>query len=383
MGESRAADGGARGFVGGKVRGWRTGSRESQTFVLGVLLVGISLSFAVSLAQPDWMPLAAYFVWLLVAMLLLRFSHLAVAAAWGTVAAVVSTVHAPGALTGARAVSVTLFLLAVGLVLFQASRRRSGLPVPVSEALLSDLRDRLQRQGRIPQLPAGWHAQSAMIASQGVNYAGDFLVCDLSEDRRRLEVILVDVVGKGTTAGPAALQFAGALGGLLGALPPADLFRAANDFLLRQNEDEQFATAVHLIVDLEQGTYEITSAGHPPALRYDLPMREWVVDNARGTALGVHKDPELHRTDGRIFPGEALMFYTDGVVESRTVHLDVGIAWLQRVAREAVSSGFRDAAHRVIDQVDRGDDDRAVLILSRDPADPDATSAPGTSTAHG
>ena len=182
-------------------------------------------------------------------------------------------------------------------------------------------------------------------------------------------MILVDVCGKGTSAGPAALQFAGALGGLLGALPPVELFRAANDFLLRQDEDEQFATAVHLLVDLEEGTYEITSAGHPPALRYDLPTHEWVIDNARGTALGVLKDPELHRTDGRLFPGEALMFYTDGVVESRSTHLDVG----HRLAAALGAGGGAAAAStarrdRLIDQVDRGDDDRAVLILSRDPA---------------
>ena len=176
-----------------------------------------------------------------------------------------------------------------------------------------------------------------MVASHGADYAGDFLVADLSDDQRRLEVILVDVCGKGTAAGPAALQFAGALGGLLGALPPVELFRAANDFLLRQHEDEQFATAVHLLVDLEEGTYEITSAGHPPALRYDLPTHEWVIDNARGTALGVLEDPELHRTDGRLFPGEALMFYTDGVVESRATHLDVGhrVAAAQRPGRRA------------------------------------------------
>jgi hypothetical protein len=328
------------------------------------------------------MPLAAYFVWLIVAMLLLRFVPLLIAAAWDTVAAVVS-MGMQGPITGARAVATALFLLAVALVLFHGSRRRSGLPVPVSEALLSDLRDRLQRQGRMPELPAGWHAQSAMVASHGVHYAGDFLVSDLSDDRRRLEVILVDVVGKGTTAGPAALQFAGALGGLLGALPPPELFRAANDFLLRQNEDEQFATAVHLLVDLEDGAYEITSAGHPPALRYDLPIGEWVVDNARGTALGVHKDPELHRTAGRLFPGEALMFYTDGVVESRTTHLDVGIAWLQRTARDAVSGGFHGAAHRLIGQVDQGDDDRAVLILSRDPVVATHVSPGESSTARG
>jgi len=381
--ESRATRGGALGFVGARVRGWRTGSRESQTFVLAVLLVGMTLSFAVSLWQPKWMPLATYFVWLLVAMLLLRFAHLVVAVAWDAAAAIVSTAAAPGSMTGARVVAVLLFLLAVALVLFQASRRRSGLPAPVSEALLADLRDRLQRQGRIPDLPAGWHAQSAMVASRGVHYAGDFLVSDLSDDRTRLEVILVDVVGKGTTAGPAALQFAGALGGLLGALPPPKLFRAANDFLLRQKEDEQFATAVHLVLDLGEGSYEITSAGHPPALRFDEPTGEWVVDNARGTALGVLKHPELHRTKGVLGAGEALLFYTDGVVESRTADLDVGIAWLQRIAREAVAGGFLGAAQRIIARVDRGDDDRAVLILSRDSAVTRPEAGQETSTARG
>ena len=273
MVETRATGtGGVPGYVGDRVRGWRTGSRESQVFVLCLLLLGITVSFVVSLASPASMPLAAYFVWLLVAMLLLRYGPLLMAVAWNTVAALVMLL-VQGPLTGQRAVAAGLYLLAAALVLFQASRQRSGLPVPLSEALLVDLRERLQRQGRVPELPAGWHSQTAMIASHGADYAGDFLVADLTDDRRHLEVILVDVCGKGTSAGPAALQFAGALGGLMGALPPVELFGAANDFLLRQNEDEQFATAVHLLVDLVEGTYEITSAGHPPALRYDLPTR--------------------------------------------------------------------------------------------------------------
>ena len=32
----------------------------------------------------------------------------------------------------------------------------------------------------MPALPEGWESQSAMIASHGVRYAGDFLVADLS-----------------------------------------------------------------------------------------------------------------------------------------------------------------------------------------------------------
>ena len=88
------------------------------------------------------------------------------------------------------------FVLAVALVLVVASRQRSGLPSMLSEAFLVDLRDRLQAQGRIPALPEGWESQSAMIASNGVAYAGDFLVAD-REGPKRLEVILVDVSVRG------------------------------------------------------------------------------------------------------------------------------------------------------------------------------------------
>ncbi len=350
-------------FLRGRVAAWRSGSVRTQWRVAGVIVVLVSASFVVSLFHRGWMPLTAFFLWLLVARILLSFRPLVVVAAVDGLAGSLSLLLQEE-MSAIQWVAVTEFLLAVLLVLYVARRARSSLPSTLSETLLGDLKGRLQAQGRVPPLPAGWHSQSAMLTSEGVGYAGDFLVADLREDRQ-LEVILVDVCGKGLEAGPAALQFSGALGGLIGSLPPEDLFRAANAFLLRQHDDESFATAVHLLVDLTDGSYQITSAGHPPALRLDLPSGEWLIDNARGTALGVMPDPELHVSHGRLFPGEALLFYTDGVVEARAAHIDVGIAWLQRVAREAVGGGFGGAATRIIGQVESGDDDRAVLILSR------------------
>ena len=378
---SRTAEGRLTRHLRSRVQSWRTGSVEGQLYVLAVLLGGVTLTFAVSWWVYAWMPLTAFFVWLLVGMLLLRFVPLAILATYD-VAAGITSLALDGPWTGLRTVAVLHLLLAAALVVYQASRQRSGLPGPLSEAMLADLRDRLQAQGKVPSLPDGWQSQSAMIASHGVRYAGDFLVADLSPDRRRLEVVLVDVCGKGTTAGPAALQFAGALGGLLGALPQPALFRAANAFLLRQQSEESLATAVHISVDLELGEYSVTSAGHPPALRWDVDVQEWVVDNARGMALGVVPDPELTSSHGTLRPGEALLFYTDGVIEPRSTHLDVGVAWLQRIARDAIRPDMEGAARRIIGQVERGDDDRAVLILERSavPAVPVVT-APGVSRA--
>ena len=169
-------------------------------------------------------------------------------------------------MTTPRITACFTLLISLTLILYASSRQQSGLPGPVSEAMLTDLKAQTPVPGVDPELPDGWHSQSAMIAASGVGYGGDFLVANLQQEGRRLELILVDVCGKGVGAASQALQFGGALGGLIGVLPPRELFEAANDFLLRQHSDETFATAVHVLLDLETGDYRLTSAGHPPAL---------------------------------------------------------------------------------------------------------------------
>lgn len=351
-------------FRGG-VTAWRSGTRRSQRSVLAVLVAGVAVSCVVSAVRYELFPVAGYFLWLLAGAVLLRFSQLVVLV--GLIAlAGVAAVASPTAGDEAPLGPLVMLGLTSVLVLYVSSRQRSGLPGPLSEALLADLRDRLDAQGRVPSLPQGWHAQSAMVAAFGVGYAGDFMVTNLDEEEQRLELVLVDVVGKGVAAAPSALLFAGALGGLVGALRGPALFEAANDFLLRQGSEETFATAVHLSVGLVDGRYTILSAGHPPALRWSPEVSRWEVDNSRGTALGVLPHPELNASHGVLGAGEALMFYTDGVVETRGADIDERIAWLQETARRAVRRGFAGAARRVVDQVPRGDDDRALLILSRD-----------------
>lgn len=355
-------------YLGDRLGRWRTGSRSGQKWALSVLLGCVAVCFAVSLYDYETMPLTTYFVWLLAGMLVLRFGPLVVLSAVASAAGVVA-ILVNGPTTPAQVSAMLALAVSVAIILFQSSRQRSGLPGLVSEAVLVDLRDRLQSQAKVPPLPADWTAESAMIAAYGIDYAGDFLVAELSEDGRHLELILVDVCGKGVSAGTQALQFAGALGGLLGALPPTALMSAANDFLLRTGDDETFATAVHVLVDLTTGAYGIVSAGHPPALRYDLAEHGWVVDHARGTALGIAHRPELETTAGVLAAGEALMFYTDGVIESRDADIDVGLAWLRRTAGREVEAGFDGGfgglPDRILRQVARGDDDRAVLVLSR------------------
>lgn len=350
-----------------QVLSWRAGTRASQVTATVVLLVMIAGSLVLSVRDYALMPIATYFLYLFLGMVLLRFKPLVVVTVAATGAGVLAVeLGAPHAL--ARTVAAGMLVVCALLVVFQASLQRTGLPSLLGQTMLADLRDRLQRQSRVPALPGGWSSETAMISAGGTGYAGDFLVAELSQDERHLEMVLVDVCGKGVSAATQSLQLAGALGGLLGALPPQALMASANDFLLRQHDEGAFATAVHVLVNLETGAYEVTNAGHPPALRWSRDAGEWRVDAARGLALGVMRRPDFVRSTGVLAPGEALAFYTDGVIETRDRSISDGIAWLRAEAATAVGAGFAGAARRIIERVPRGDDDRAVLVLWRDPA---------------
>lgn len=347
---------------------WRHGTQRGQLFAMAAMVVITAVIFVASLVAYAVVPVASFVLPLLLGSIALRYKPLLVLVGVVAVCAAITVANETTAngWNPARLSNLVTLALVAGVILYAASRYQSGLPGPLGEAMLVELNDRLQVQGVVPPLPNGWRSQSAVLSAGGAKFAGDFLVANLSDDQSQLEMVLVDVCGKGVGAGTQSLQFAGALGGLIGSLPPLGLFSAANDFLLRQHWDEGFATAVHVLVNLDTGGYSIINAGHPPAMRWVDRQSLWLVDGARGTALGVLERPDFNRSTGVIEPGDALMFYTDGVVESRSRDVRSGIDWLRATAGQVVlKGGFDNAPRRILAHVAGGDDDRAVLVLDR------------------
>jgi Stage II sporulation protein E (SpoIIE) len=262
---------------------------------------------------------------------------------------------------------VLLVIFTAGFIILLTSFRRSRLGVGGSqgESMLVDLRDRIQGQGGIPVLPDGWHAQSALRSAGGTPFAGDFVVAARPHDGDRLEVAVVDVSGKGAAAGTRALLLSGALGGLIAALPPNDFLGAANDYLLQQNWDEGFATAIHLSLDLNTGDFEIRSAGHPPAAQRAAGSGRWTVHPSEGPALGLVADAEFPPVRGTVRSGDAILLYTDGLVESRSRDIGLGIDKMLGQAEMLLRGSFEDGAKRLIDQLGSRIDDRALLLIHR------------------
>jgi hypothetical protein len=259
-------------------------------------------------------------------------------------------------------------LVIVAGIAFQqsADRQRLGLSVGRGEQMLIELRDRLRSQGELPALPASWHAEVEQQSAGGASFGGDFLVATLTDGGRSMELVLVDVSGKGVDAGTRALMLSGALGGLLGAVPPQRFLSSANDYLLRQEWGEGFATALHLTVELSTGRYRLSNAGHPPAVHYVGGTGRWEVVEPKGTVLGLLGDAEFGAVEGELRPYDALLLYTDGVVEVRGRDLAVGIDKLLGAAERLIPRGFDGGAVRLMQDVaPTASDDRALVLLWR------------------
>jgi serine phosphatase RsbU (regulator of sigma subunit) len=234
--------------------------------------------------------------------------------------------------------------------------------------MLVDLRDRLRANGEMPTLPHGWSAEIALRSAGGASFSGDFLVATRSDDGSQLEVALVDVSGKGVDAGTRALLLSGAFGGLLGSVAHEDFLAATNRYLLRQHWDEGFATAAHVMIDLETGEYVVSTAGHPPAVQFAAGSGRWRVSEAsEGPLLGVFPDAKFVSERGRLDRGDALLMFTDGLIEKPGQDLAVGIDKLLGEAERLVTKGFRHGAKRLIDRVAAAvNDDRAVVLVWRE-----------------
>jgi hypothetical protein len=266
-----------------------------------------------------------------------------------------------------RRIGAIVAAFLVGLIILASSFRRSQLGVAGGrgESMLVDLRDRINKQGVIPTLPADWYAESVMRSAGGSSFAGDFMVASRSRSGRRLEVAVVDVSGKGEQAGTRSLLLSGAFGGLLGAMQPGEFLPAANDYLLRQEWTEGFATAVHLSLDLATGAFEMRSAGHPPAVQLHAGSGRWGVHEAEGPILGLLGDAQFTVVTGTLQRGDALLMFTDGLVETPSRDISLGIDKLLGVSEQLLRSGFERGAQKLIDRVESTNDDRALLLLHR------------------
>jgi hypothetical protein len=260
-----------------------------------------------------------------------------------------------------------LITFAIALLIMVTSFRRNRLGVagPRGESMFVDLRDRIANQGAIPALPPEWHVESASRSAGGTSFGGDFVVASRALDGSTLDLIVVDVSGKGIEAGTRSLLLSGAFGGLASAVSPDQFLRDANEYLLRQEWTEGFATAIHLHVNLRTGIFELRKAGHPPAVWLHAGSGRWSVLDSEGPVLGLIHDATFEVVRGKLLADDALLMFTDGLVETVQRDIGSGIDKLAGRGQALFPSGYGNGAQRLIDDLASSNDDGALVLVHR------------------
>jgi integral membrane sensor domain MASE1 len=220
---------------------------------------------------------------------------------------------------------------------------------------------------RLPAIPrletAAWHRPGA----RGQEIGGDFY--DLFQTGpSEWDGVIGDVCGKG----PAAASLTGLARHTLRAVAdqsrlPSETLRRLNQAVLEQDEGPSFLTASYARLATSPNGHLVTicNAGHPPPL---IVRADGEVEDAGGAGmlLGVFESPVLEDHEIALVPGDALILYTDGLVELGEA--GDGFAWMRDLLRGCVRGSAAEIADRLrlaaSSRAERLDDDQAVLVLA-------------------
>ncbi|MFF1955785.1 SpoIIE family protein phosphatase [Streptomyces sp. NPDC058220] len=181
--------------------------------------------------------------------------------------------------------------------------------------------------------------------------------------------------GDGSAAG------AGAVGGVVAGSPSGAAARAGwavDDFIV---SGPRFATCLYLEVDPESGTLDMARAGHPNPVIRTADGTAMIRQTPGGLPLGVEADSDYPTTRLELGPGETLMLFTDGLLETGGHDLLSGWKRLRPVLEQEGGASLEKLADALVQAVhgpssyyttgplaDRREDDIALLLLARDSA---------------
>jgi serine phosphatase RsbU (regulator of sigma subunit) len=220
----------------------------------------------------------------------------------------------------------------------------------------------------VPEL-AGLELGDAYESSAHVEVGGD--VYDFMElADGRLAVALGDVTGHGIEAAADMAMAKFVFRSLAREhAEPSDFLQAANDVVVDEIAPGKFITMVYIVLDPRSGGLAVAGAGHPPPRL--IRAGDGVTSlETQGLVLGIERGQRYEEVRDELAVGDAVVLYTDGVIEARRDRELYGLERLDRVLAEGAALPPEQLARTVLDDCRafaEGElaDDCAVVVVRR------------------
>jgi PAS domain S-box-containing protein len=247
----------------------------------------------------------------------------------------------------------------VGILHAELYRERSHIAKTLQRSLLPP---------RLPDIEGFELAARYRAAGEGFDVGGDFY--DAFQTRGGWALVVGDVCGKGPEAASLTSLARSALRtGAVVEEAPSRVLQVTNEAVLQEQIDDRFLTVLFMVLDPATGTIVLANGGHPALLVLRASGEVEAIDH-RGPVVGVVEDPDFEDTTISIEPGDALIAYTDGVLDAGAPDrlLQTGALGELAAANAGRSAAeLAEVVERLALDVSDGSprDDIAVLVLRR------------------
>ena len=254
------------------------------------------------------------------------------------------------------------FLAAFAAQVTQAMKRALKFEV---QKTTSELLQRSLMPESIPELTNLAMGAYYEPGGSGVDVGGDWYdVMPLADGR--VVVALGDVMGKGVPAAIVMGQVRSAMRAYALIDPAPSVVLGRLDTLVSSlGVPEQIVTVIYGVIDADRRCMRMAVAGHPPPVLAPPSEEPRVLDVSTGPPLGISAGP-WDETEIELSPDTPLLFFSDGLVETRGIELDDGIEMLrQHIGKlEHRRRNPRELCARLAEQMRRSDGDDDVTMLA-------------------
>ncbi len=217
--------------------------------------------------------------------------------------------------------------------------RRAGLALDharlfAREHAAAETLQRALLPAQLPVLP-GFELVVRYVPSDSRDHAGGDWYDAFRLSDGRFGIVIGDVGGRGMTAAATMGQIRNSLRAYaLQGMGPGEVIDALHALVDASEGAITFVTVVYVVIDPHSGEGVLASAGHLPPLLAS-PDGAAYVEAPRCPPLGFTGAGHCTLGSFVLAPGETLWMFTDGLVESRTRPIDVGLLELSHMAQRA------------------------------------------------